>query len=131
MLVYIWTVSTGFNLHFVDDVAVITSQDSENQPLFNRFGSIWCKWADMIVRVDKCSTFGIKKVASKSVQYLPKLIINNILVPFEMTNQSHKLELSTAIEEMMSDIDQKPLHPKNKLLIYNRYVFSKYPGILQ
>ena len=116
------------------------SQESENQHLLNRF-SIWCKWADMIVRVDKCSTFGIKKVASKSVQYLPKLIINNILVPcikigesftylgryfdFEMTNQSHTLDLSTAIEEMMSDIDQKPLHPKNKLLIYNRYVLSK------
>ena len=24
----------------------------------------------------------------------------------------------------MSQIDQKPLHPKNKLLIYNRYDFS-------
>ena len=25
----------------------------------------------------------------------------------------------------MSDIDLKPLHPKNKVLLYNRYVFSK------
>jgi hypothetical protein len=29
----------------------------------------------MVVRVDKCSTFGIKKVLSKSAQYLPKLLI--------------------------------------------------------
>ena len=36
-----------------------------------------------------------------------------------MTNESYKLELSTAIEEMMS------LDPKNKLLIYNHYFLSK------
>ena len=54
---------------FADDAAVITGQESENQHLLNRF-SIWCKWADMIIRVDKCSSFGMKKVLSKSVQYL-------------------------------------------------------------
>jgi hypothetical protein len=41
----------------------ITGQESENQRLLNRF-AIWCQWADMIVRVDKCSTFGIKKALS-------------------------------------------------------------------
>ena len=45
---------------FADDAAVITSQESENQHLLNRF-SIWCQWSDMIIRFDKCSTFGIKK----------------------------------------------------------------------
>ena len=35
----------------------------------------------MIIRVDKCSTFGIKKHLSKSVQYQPKLFINHLLVP--------------------------------------------------
>jgi transcription initiation factor TFIIIB Brf1 subunit/transcription initiation factor TFIIB len=35
----------------------------------------------MVVRVDKCSTFGIKKVLSKSAQYLPKLLINKDLIP--------------------------------------------------
>ena len=65
---------------FADDAAVITGQESENQHLLNRF-SIWCQWANMIIRVDKCSTFGIKKVITKSVQYLPKLLINNQLIP--------------------------------------------------
>ncbi len=45
---------------FADDAAVITIQESENQHLLNRF-AIWCQWSDMIIRVDKCSTFGIKK----------------------------------------------------------------------
>ena len=82
----------------------------------------------MIVSVDKCSTFGIKKAVSKSIQFLLKLIINNTLVPrikigesfdfdFDMTNEAHELELS--------EIDLKPLHPKNKVLLYNRYVLSK------
>ncbi|CAB3996693.1 Hypothetical predicted protein [Paramuricea clavata] len=65
---------------FADDAAVITGQESENQHLLNRF-AIWCQWADMIVRVDKCSTFGIKMALTKSVQYLHKLLINNAVIP--------------------------------------------------
>lgn len=94
---------------FADDAAVITGQESENQHL-NRF-AIWCKWADMIIRVDKCSTFGIKKSITKSIQYLPKLLINNQLIPkinigesfqylgrhfdFHMSNVNHKTEVTT------------------------------------
>ena len=125
---------------FADDAAVITGQDFENQHLLNRF-SIWCQWANMIIRVDKCKTFGIKKVITKSTQYLPKLFINNSIIPtveigesfkylgrffdFNMTDKDHKFELISLIDELMSDIDLKPLHPKNKLLLYNRYVLSK------
>ena len=88
----------------------------------------------MIIRVDKCSTFGIKKAISKSVQYLPKLLINNRLIPtvktgesfeylgryfdFNMSNDKHKAELTTLVNELLTDIDSKPLHPKNKLLLY-------------
>ena len=84
----------------------------------------------MIIRVDKCSTFGIRKALTKSVQYLPKLIINNSLIPaieigksfcyqrryfdFEMTNNEHKLELVALITNLMKEIDFKPLHPKTK-----------------
>ena len=80
----------------------------------------------MITRVDKCSTFGI---------------INNSLIPpfeigksfcylgryfdFEMTNNEHKLELVALITNLMKEIDLKPLHPKNKILLYTRFVLSK------
>ena len=37
---------------FADDAAVISSQESENQHLLNRF-SIRCQWSNMIIRVDK------------------------------------------------------------------------------
>ena len=32
--------------------------------LINRF-IIWCNWSKMIIRVDKCSTFGIRKLCTK------------------------------------------------------------------
>ena len=95
----------------------------------------------MVIRVDKCSTFGIKKSVSKSVQYLPKLIINNVLIPtikigetfvylgryfdFNMTNQEHKCKILSLTNEILSEIDLMPLHPKNKLSLYSRYVLPK------
>ena len=125
---------------FADDAAVISGQDSENQHLLNRF-SIWCQWSNMIVRVDKCSTFGIRKSLTKSIQYLPKLLINNELIPatkigesfrylgkyfdFSMSEKEHNQELITLMDDIMSEIDLKPLHPKNKLLLYSRYLLSK------
>ena len=42
-----------------------------------------------------------------------------------MSNNKHKSELITLIDDLMSDIDLKPLHPKNKLHLYCRYVLSK------
>ena len=125
---------------FADDAAVISSQESENQHLLNRF-SIWCQWSNIITRLDKCSTFGIKKTLTKSSQYLPKLLVNNKLIPainigehfqylgryfcFTMSDEKHKSELTSLVQELMTDIDSKPLHPKHKILIYSRYVLTK------
>ena len=65
---------------FADDAAVTTTHESENQHLLNRF-SVWCQWSNMFIRVEKSNTFGIKKSATKSVQFLPKLFINSVLIP--------------------------------------------------
>ena len=42
-----------------------------------------------------------------------------------MTNNEHKLELVALITNLMKEIDLKPLHPKNKILLYTRFVLSK------
>ena len=125
---------------FADDAAVITGQERENQLLLNCF-TIWCQWAGMIIRVDKCVTFGMRKGSTKSMQFQPKLIINSELVPpiknggffrylgrhfdFTMSNEKHKSELVEVLESLMPDIDKLPMHPKNKLLLYQRYILSK------
>ena len=125
---------------FADDAAVITSNEKENQLLLNCF-TRWCQWANMIIRVDKCITFGIKKFSSRSLQYQPKLFINNESIPpvsngnsfkylgrhfdFEMTNQEHKSDLLSSLSNMLKQIDSQPLHAKNKLLLYHNFVLSK------
>ncbi len=95
----------------------------------------------MFIRVEKCSTFGIRKALTKSAQFLPKLFINGMLIPsdkisesflylgryfsFHVFDDAHKSEITSLIKDLMSNIDSKPLHPKNKLLLYSRYVLSK------
>ena len=92
---------------FADDAADISSLESENQILLNLF-SRWCSWA-MIIRVDKCHSFGIKKSSTSSKQLQSKLFVNNELVPpvkqdeyfmylgrhfdYKMTNNQHKHDL--------------------------------------
>ena len=57
-----------------DDAAVFSGQEGENQSLVNCFTN-WRKWAQMVIRVDKCIIFGIKKSATRSIQCLPKLSV--------------------------------------------------------
>ena len=44
----------------------------------------------MIIRVNKCSTFGIEKSSTSSTQYSPKLIFNQQRVPPIETGKSFK-----------------------------------------
>ena len=44
---------------------------------------------------------------------------------FNMSDDIHKSEIISLVGDLMSSIDSKPLHPKNKLLLYSRYVLSK------
>ena len=125
---------------FADDAAVISGQERENQLLLNRF-TVWCQWSNMIIRVDKCTTFGIKKELTRSIQYLPKLFLNNLLVPrieigksfrylgryfdFNMSDDDQKSELLDTFTGILNEIDKLLLHPKNKILLYSRYALSK------
>ena len=87
-----------------------------------------------------------KKTLTKSVQYLPKLLINNKWIPateigdsfrylgkyfdFDMSDKKYKQELITLLEDIMSDIDLKPLHPKTKLYFILNIYFQNFLGIL-
>ena len=46
-------------LQFADGAAVISSSERENRLLLNCF-TRWCQWAQIIIRMDMCTTFGIK-----------------------------------------------------------------------
>ena len=68
-------------MQFADDAVAISGQEYEKQILLNAFGR-WCAWSEMLIRVDKCHTFGIKKTATESKQYEPYLRINNKHIPY-------------------------------------------------
>ena len=47
--------------------------EGDNQLLCNVFTK-WTSWTHPTIRVDKCHTFGMKKSATASIQYLPYII---------------------------------------------------------
>ena len=42
-----------------------------------------------------------------------------------MSNQEHKDNLCDTVDELLKDIDSLAPHPRNKLLIYHRYLLAK------
>ena len=127
-------------MQFADDAVAISGQEYENQILLDAFGR-WCAWSEMLIRVDKCHTFGIKKVKTAAKQIKPKLYINNKVIPpveiedsftylgrhfnFSMSGKDHEKSILNKVNENMAIIDKLPLHPKNKLKIYHRYLLAK------
>ena len=127
-------------LQFADDATAISGSESDNQILLNTF-TRWCNWASMIIRVDKCKSFGIRKASTYSTQFQPKLFVNGERVKpvepggsfkylgryfdYDMNNSEHKRELFQRTTEILNTIDCLPLHPRKKLMIYSRYLLSK------
>ena len=125
---------------FADDTAITTSLTNDNQMLLNLFTK-WSSWADLIIRVDKCKTFGIKKMVTSCEQFQPYLIISHQKVPavpdgesfkylgklfnFGMDNSSVKKELIEKIENYLSAIQMLPVKNIDKIKIVNTYVYSK------
>ena len=95
----------------------------------------------MSIRIDKCHSFGMAKVKTVSKQILPKLYLNNTLIPpvkvnesftylgkhfdFEISNEIHKTTLLDNLKKLMQSIDVLPLHPRNKIKLYLHYVLPK------
>ena len=126
---------------FADETAIVSALEKHNQLLCNVF-SKWTTWADLIIRIDKCHTFGIKKISSKSVQYKPMITVNRERIPPLKDEESliylgkqfnFGMNIDNIKEDLISDnisyvtkVNQQPLSPLNKLSILQNYVFSKY-----
>ena len=95
----------------------------------------------MTIKASKCHPFGICDKGTISTQYKPKLYLDNALVPpvklddcftylgrhfdFKMSDDKHKSELIGTITDQIEIIDKLPLHPKNKLKLYQQWTLSK------
>ncbi|CAB4034952.1 Hypothetical predicted protein, partial [Paramuricea clavata] len=125
---------------FADDAAITSGEEYEAQILLNAF-TAWCSWAKMTLRIDKCKTFGVSKLNSTNSQFLPKLYLNQCMIPtvkrnesfcylgryynFAMDNSDHKRLLFEETEEILGKIDRLALHPKFKLQLYMKYLLPK------
>ena len=81
----------------------------------------------MKIRVDKCVAFGLKKFATRSMQFQPKLFINKEIVPsvkfgesfrylgryfnFEMDHKDHKVQIQSCLLDMLQRIDSFTILP--------------------
>ena len=96
---------------FADDAAVGTTNERKNQLLLDCF-SRWCNWANMVILVDKCVRFGIKKLSSRSLQFQPKFLINSGVVPPVKKEKSFKC-LGRFFNFDMDNKDHKNFHISN------------------
>ena len=101
---------------FAGAAAVISGLESENQILLNLL-SRWCSWANLITKVDKCHSFGIKKSSTSSKQIQIKLFVNHEPILsvkqdeyfvylgrhfyYKMTNNQHKDNLLSDTKDIM------------------------------
>jgi hypothetical protein len=127
-------------MQFADDTALVTALETDNQYLCNAFTK-WASWAGLIIRVDKCHVFGMKKNKTDIVQYKPYVKIKNDRIPpveegesftylgkdFNMHMSDHhvKENLIDEVRSYLRKIDLLPLHPLHKTEICQHYVFSK------
>ena len=137
---YCYNLSPKHWFQFADDSALVTNTVEGTQSLLNVF-SKWCNWASLEVRVDKCASFGIKKNGKKATQFNPYLRIGNEMVPtvspdkafvylgkefsFSMKTNAIQEDLVNDLNKYLEKLDKLPLHTKNKLLVINRFIYSK------
>ena len=90
----------------------------------------------MTIKASKCHSFGICKKGTTSTQYKPKLYLDNALVPqvkldlgrhfdLKMSDDKHKSEFIGTITDQIEITDKLPLHPKNKLRLYQQWTLLK------
>ena len=126
-------------LQFADDTAIFTTLESDNQYLVDAFTK-WSSCAGLIIIVDKCSIFDIKKVRTDLTQYTPCLKIANEQIPstemnksftysgkdlnMHMSNDHIKSQLVSTIKQYLQITNRLPLHPLKKIKICQRFIFS-------
>ena len=67
-------------LQYADDAAIVSSSEKGSQALLNLFVA-WCHWSGMVLRLDKCSSFGMAKRNNAFKQTLPCLFVDGKQVP--------------------------------------------------
>ena len=97
-------------------IIIMIANDVKNAQTLINLNVVWCKWAGMSLRIDKCTSFGMKKQEGLYQQYLPNLTVDNSRIPtvglgasfkylgkifnFEMDNAEVKTQLVTRLSSI-------------------------------
>ena len=101
----------------------------------------WCKWSDILIRIDKCTTFGMTKKGGQYIQFQPGLFIDDVAVPsilpgesfvyfgkrfdFAMDDGLDKVDISTRLQDLITQTSNLPVRPQSKLKILKMYITSQ------
>ena len=127
-------------MQFADDCAIIALDSRNAQGLLNVFVA-WCSWSSLVIRVDKCITFGMQKRGNKYLQILPVLSIESGQIPqvgingeftylgrrfsYDMSNTSAKIDLVEKLSKLLNITDKLKLRVQNKLKILFFYIHAQ------
>ena len=119
---------------------MVTTNERENQLLLNCFTK-WCQWCNMVIREEKCVKLGIKQFQLalfnmnqnylSTIRQCPLLNQENHLSIWEKistlkwTNKFIEKNCNPPLVDMLTNTDSLSILPKNKLLLYQRYLLSK------
>ncbi len=140
---YMWGPSAELKsrgwLQFADDTAIISHNMEGAQRLID-LNIAWCKWAGMSIRIDKCSTFGMRKQNGRFEQYKPKLSIDNETIPqieigdhfvylgkifdFALNNVIAKENIKNKLRDLLKTTDNLKICSQQKLKILRIFVPS-------
>ena len=125
---------------FPDDTAIKTALEKDNQ-LLSHFFLKWITWADLIICMCKCHTFGIKKSQTKSEQFQPHITIRKERIPpiqngksftylgknfnFSMNCEEIKNQLSNEIVKYVEKIYKLPIKCLHQIENIQCYVIPK------
>ena len=112
----------------------------DSQALLNVFTK-WYQWANSIICIDKCRCFVIKKNGKQSTQNRHYLNVNNEMIPtvklndsfvylgkefyYNMPCENVKFDIAKRLSDYLEKIDILSLHPKHKINILTKFVYSK------
>ena len=140
---YMWRSSCTQERNWLQyaDNAVITAQNIKGAQVFLNLFEAWCVWANMEIRLDNCSSFGLIKKDNIFCQILPKVWLRSGEIPatpidhdfvylgqkfnFSMNNESAKAALKEKVKFLLDTTSDLPIKPQTKLKILSSYVSSQ------
>ena len=137
---YVWGPNADLRsrswLQFADDTVLISDNIKSAQSLLN-LNAAWCEWAEMKIRIDKCSTFGMRKQSGSYIQ----LTIGDSSIPplddgehfkylgrifdFSMKNEYIKADIEQRLTSLLRTTSDLDIKPQQKLRILKVFIPSR------